>query len=93
MSETKKEREARHKAILALLNAQGGRERTDADIANEIGCGERSVSHVRQANPTPEEQARREQETLAHIKALDECGLFPGMYQWHLDRQARKQQC
>lgn len=91
MSESRKARAKRHKAILALLDAPGGRERTDADIAVEIGCGERSIRYVRRANPTAEEKAQREQETLAHIKALDECGLFPGMYQWYLDKQARKQ--
>lgn len=90
MSESKAQRKARHAAILEQLNAPGGKARSDADIAASIGCSAKSVRYVRRANPTPEEQAQREQETLAHIKALDECGLFPGMYQWYLDRQAKK---
>jgi hypothetical protein len=58
MGETKQQREARHKAILELLNAPGGRERSDADIARQIGCSPRSVAYVRQQNPTPEELDR-----------------------------------
>lgn len=84
MAESRKTRVERHKAILALLNAPGGRERIDADIAGELDCSVRSVRYVRQANPTFEERARS-------IKALDECGLFPGMYQWWLAKQAGKQ--
>ena len=83
MAETKREREARHKAILDALNAPGGRERSNDDIAAQFGCNKQSVAYVRSRNPTPEAVA-------ASMKALDECGLFPGIYQWHMERQARK---
>lgn len=81
MSETKQQRQARQQAILDLLNAPGGRERSNADIAAQVGCGPRSVAYVRKQNPTPEE--------LDHtMQVLD--AIFPGIHRWYRETQARK---
>lgn len=77
-----KARVAQHKAILAALDAPGGRARTDADIAMQVGCGAMSVAYVRGHNPTAEEMEQK-------IRALD--GVFPGIYQWWLETQEKKQ--
>jgi len=52
-----------------------------AILAAQIRCSVRSVAYVRSANPNEEEMARR-------MQAMD--GIFPGIYQWHLDTQERK---
>lgn len=77
MAETEKERKARLQRILAVLNAPGGRDRWDTDIAAELGCSPRSVAYVRRKNPTWEEMA-------AKMKGMDASGLFPGIYEWWL---------
>lgn len=81
MSETRQARKERLKAILDALNAPGGRVRSDADIAAQFACSERSVHYVRKANPTAEETDRA-------MKALD--SVFPGIYKWHCERLVRK---
>lgn len=81
------EREVQRLAILAALQEPGGRERTNEDIAVQCGSSVQLVRNVRKANPTPEEKAQQERETDENIRKLDESGIFPGIYKWHMARK------